>query len=292
MLADVFSRVNCEVNRRVSRGLTIAVLLLVVSSASLYAQSSVRVRPGTNIGSPGAALTLAIEVVSDVPVTGFSFGMTHSAPLFVPAVSPSSRLTGLIGGAPDADFFVVDTTPSGGSGFIVALILAPGDGAPTIPTGTTHVLDVTYSVAQNADAATTVRITNTLSADPGAPNVDLVVDVDNGTGRTFSGSSAQVEFVDGFLRGDADLSGTRSGNFRTALTVTDAVVTLQYLFAGGAPPVCLDAADADDSGSLSLTDGLVILNFLFRNGVAPAPPFPNPGLDPTEDGLDCSGIGL
>lgn len=278
--------------RGVKPGFTMAVLSLVVSSAALHAQSRVRVRPGTHVGSAGAAVTLPIEVVSDVRVTGFSFGMTHSAPLSSPRVSPSSRLTSLVGGAPDADFFVVDTTPAGGSGFVVALILPPGDGAPTIPSGTTHVLDVTYSVAQNADAATTVRITDALSADPGAPNVDLVVDVENGTARTFSGSAAQIEFVDGFLRGDADLSGTRSGNFRTALTVTDAVVTLQYLFSGGEPPDCLDAADADDNGSLQLTDGLVILNFLFRSGVAPAPPFPNPGLDPTDDGLDCRGLGI
>ena len=264
--------------------IAMALLSIVASSTALDAQSRVRVRPGSHVGSAGASLTLPIEVVSDVAVTGFSIGMTHSAPLSSPRVSASSRLTGLLGGAPDAEFFSVDTTPAGGTGFIAALILPPGDGAPTIPSGTTHVLNVTYSTAQNADGATTVSITDSLRAAPGAPSVDLVVDVDHGTPRAFSGSSARIEFIDGFLRGDANLSGS--------VNITDAVVTLRYLFSGGPPADCQDAADTDDSGSLQLTDALVVLNFLFRNGVAPAPPFPNPGLDPSEDGLDCAGLGL
>ena len=39
------------------------------------------------------------------------------------------------------------------------------------------------------------------------------------------------------------------------MNITDAVVTLRYLFSGGPPADCQDAADTDDSGSLQLTDG-------------------------------------
>jgi len=49
-----------------------------------------------------------------------------------------------------------------------------------------------------------------------------------------------------FVRGDSDSNGSRE--------ITDAIVTLRYLFLSGPAPACLDAADADDSGSLNLTD--------------------------------------
>ena len=203
-----------------------------------------------------------------------------------------SECTSILGGAPDADFYVVDETPSGGSGFIVAALLAPGNGAPVIPAGTTHIFDATYSIDDAAEGGASVLFTDGLRASAGAPPVDLVVDTDSGTSRSFSASSVEIEFSQGFLRGDADLSGSRTGNFSAALTVTDAVVVLQHLFSGAAPPPCLDAADADDSGALSLTDALVVLNFLFRNGVAPAAPFPYPGVDPSPDGIGCVGLGI
>ena len=86
----------------------------------------------------------------------------------------------------------------------------------------------------------------------------------------------------GFRRGDVDDSAT--------LTLTDAVNVLQFLFLGGEPPACMDAADADNNGVIQLTDGPAILNFLFLGG--PPPPSPGHevcGPDPADpaDPLDC-----
>ena len=87
-----------------------------------------------------------------------------------------------------------------------------------------------------------------------------------------------------FLRGDVDLD--------LELSLTDAVVTLRFLFQGGLTLTCLDAADTDDDGEVSLTDAVVTLLFLFQGGSPPAPPHPTIGEDPTtSDPLDC-GIGL
>ena len=88
-------------------------------------------------------------------------------------------------------------------------------------------------------------------------------------------SSERVPFV----RGNADATGT--------LNVTDAVFTLQHLFAGGRAPPCFDAADTNDDGSLDISDPVALLNFLFSGGVQPASPFPECGTDETEDGLGC-----
>ena len=84
-----------------------------------------------------------------------------------------------------------------------------------------------------------------------------------------------------FLRGDSNSDGH--------LDVADAIFSLRYLFAGGATPACLDAADANDSGVVDISDAMYILSALFT-GVATVPqPYPEAGLDPTGDQLECGG---
>ena len=43
----------------------------------------------------------------------------------------------------------------------------------------------------------------------------------------------------------------------------DALATLNFLFLGGPPPTCTEAANANDDGSVNITDGIYVLNFLF-----------------------------
>jgi len=84
----------------------------------------------------------------------------------------------------------------------------------------------------------------------------------------------------GFTRGEVSSDGT--------INISDAVVILMYLFAGGSAS-CLDAADVDDSGGTDLADAIRLLMYLFADGPAPAAPFPACGLDPTPaDAVDCA----
>jgi virginiamycin B lyase len=71
--------------------------------------------------------------------------------------------------------------------------------------------------------------------------------------------------------------------------VTDAVLSLEWLFARGAVPCCLDAADADDTGDIDIGDPLLALGVLFQSGAKPPAPFPDCGPDPTDDPLGCAG---
>ena len=83
-----------------------------------------------------------------------------------------------------------------------------------------------------------------------------------------------------FVRGDTNLDGN--------VDLSDGVKTLEFLFLGGAPVACLDAADANDSGDVNIADASGVFNFLFL-GAAP-PPEPGPatcGADPTGDTLSC-----
>jgi hypothetical protein len=84
----------------------------------------------------------------------------------------------------------------------------------------------------------------------------------------------------GFIRGDADMSG--------GLSLTDAVIALNYLFLGGRAPACLDAADANDSGHVDISDAVAILSTLFMGQSMIDLPYPLRGQDATPDDLgDC-----
>jgi hypothetical protein len=92
-----------------------------------------------------------------------------------------------------------------------------------------------------------------------------------------------------FKRGDANADGL--------IDVSDAVHVLAWLFLGGPPPPCKDAADINndsdilhDPARIDLSDPVYLLSYLFLGG--PPPPAPGPhrcGPDPVEpeDELDC-----
>ena len=86
----------------------------------------------------------------------------------------------------------------------------------------------------------------------------------------------------GFIRGDSNLDGQ--------IDISDALFTLSVLFLGGKALGCKDAADTNDSGVIDLSDAVFGLVYLFLGGRAPPSPGPDfPGIDPTEDLLDCAG---
>lgn len=80
----------------------------------------------------------------------------------------------------------------------------------------------------------------------------------------------------GFTRGDADQDG--------AVSLSDAVRTLNYLFLAGAL-ACPPSGDWDRSGALDLADAIGSLNYQFHGG--PPPPEPFPGCGPAGDDEDA-----
>lgn len=82
----------------------------------------------------------------------------------------------------------------------------------------------------------------------------------------------------GFRRAD-----TTSDSLRD---ISDAVSVLLYLFSGGFPMQCPDAADIDDNGVIEITDPIALLGQLFLGHPDQIPgPFPECGGDLTEDDL-------
>src|SRR5262249_44532955 len=72
--------------------------------------------------------------------------------------------------------------------------------------------------------------------------------------------------------------------------LSDAIHVLIGLFSGGTLR-CQDAADADDDGALTITDAIYLLEWLYRGGEHLPPPGELCGIDPTQDQLDCLSYG-
>ena len=81
-----------------------------------------------------------------------------------------------------------------------------------------------------------------------------------------------------FIRGDANVDG--------GIDIGDAVYGLTYLFSGG-DSSCKDAQDTNDDGAIDVADPIALLGLLFSGSEPPPAPFPDCGVDPTVDSLDC-----
>ncbi len=89
---------------------------------------------------------------------------------------------------------------------------------------------------------------------------------------------AQAEFVRGDINADGQLS------------IADVTTWSCIFFCDPWGRSCPDAADVDDNGTVDISDFVLTWIFLFREsdpGSTIPAPFPEPGLDPTEDSLGC-----
>lgn len=106
----------------------------------------------------------------------------------------------------------------------------------------------------------------------------------NGQQDIFQSPSPQGPFIRGDSTGDAQIN------------ISDSILIFNWLFQGGQPPPCYDAADFNDNGTIEQADGNAINMFLFQGGPPPACPFSCTattsccGKDPTGDGLPCGQV--
>ena len=73
----------------------------------------------------------------------------------------------------------------------------------------------------------------------------------------------------------------------TNVDLADVIYHLDYTFLDGPLPSCMDAGDANDDGISDISDAIFLLYYLFLDGAGPWVPFPNPGVDWTDDTLGC-----
>jgi hypothetical protein len=151
-----------------------------------------------------------------------------------------------------------------------------------------HHMDIIFEVLPTAQPGTTSIL---FFEDPGTTRQDNYIDpylpkgdpVNRFQALPLISASVTILPASGstrFLRGDANVDG--------ALGMSDAIFLLHSLFGGqGFEIACRDAADSNDDGRVDISDPIYVLTFLFLGGPAPPQPFPEPGIDPTDDGLTC-----
>lgn len=234
----------------------------------------------------GRGLRVPVYLSSAVPIGGFQV-VLEADPV---AVLRGATVTGTRSQALHVEFFRSEIL-QGAQGPVLAVAALwdfelPFDGRVLPPGESQALLFVELDVDEAAEPAETARIRflrrfgplekstllvaadGAVSIDPFAPDAVLTV----------AGTQERP-----FLRGDA--------NADLGLDISDAIAMLGFLFLGGDPLPCPDAADANDDGTLDISDPIAVLGLLFLAGDVPLPyPYPVPGLDPTPDDLGgCSG---
>lgn len=218
--------------------------------------------------------------VVDVPVTcsmfgaqsvnGGAFGLAHDPNLIPLDVQVGSDLA-LVNNGAGPDFFGFNLAPAGGlvmnwaASFMggAADMLPPGDGL--------QVAVVTYAVMGTAPAGfAPIVFDETL----GSPTIGYGISIENvatnGVDDPIDGG-VMVTVGTALVRGDVDQN--------SAFTIGDPILALSYLFGGASVP-CLEALDANASGTLDLTDPIRMLQMMFLGGPAFPAPYPTCGAPP------------
>jgi hypothetical protein len=136
------------------------------------------------------------------------------------------------------------------------------------------------SSSQGHTRETTIRFEDGLQGD-GSPTFNVLTYQGQSLRACAESLNVEVEFVETreFIRGDA--------NYDLQLDISDPVTILHAKFYGDLKIRCEAAADSNDDGTVDISDAAYIFNYLFLGGSRPAPPFPEPGLDPEPGGLLC-----
>jgi hypothetical protein len=101
------------------------------------------------------------------------------------------------------------------------------------------------------------------------------------TVRPVLSTGGGIDIRRGFIRGDS--------NKDDGVDISDPVFLINYIFLGMKMPPCLDAADANNDTRVDISDPIWLLNYLFKGGPQPSEPFPQPGVDPSDDGKGSLG---
>ncbi len=217
-----------------------------------------------DVGNDGVIEIDAIAYKEGIHVPTITGCSLNNRPNARVAVTPASAQVKLAGGT--AQVGLSGTASDDGDGGTQGLTYAwanidgPAGDAITNPTG--------VSTQVNFTAAGSYRYR--LTVNDGQPS--------------FNTATAQVAIT--VLPEDGGGITFRRGNANSdeQFDLTDPVTVLNYQFLGGPVPACLDAADADDSGTLDLTDAVYSLNYQFLAGPRPLAPGPDAcGTDPTAD---------
>ncbi len=255
-------------------------------------------------GARGGRVTIPVVLDFDhrangetVGIDGWSYGICHDpSVLELAGVSMLNSDTMTLNGGAGPDYVSVvsgsSLLPGRADGFVVAVVVDFEQVVKIRSPQNVRVwrdVEATYECLAPALACsgnpeaklfTTVHVAQQTL---GMPPTDCCMVRDGVAWAVAAETEATVEIGCGavFLRGTASPGDA-------AIDIADPIFILQYLFAAGPEPGCMDAADPNDSGQVDIADAIYLLTFLFGRGAPPAPPYPACGSDQTNDALGCA----
>ncbi|MEM7263985.1 MAG: hypothetical protein AAF488_18510 [Planctomycetota bacterium] len=164
--------------------------------------------------------------------------------------------------------------------------IAPGEDRllATLVVGIGACADQGYTPIEFVDG---VKIPNdNVTPEVALPDAYNLIVLDDTVVRPTLGEPGGIDVVRGFIRGDA--------NKDDAVDIADPVFLVSHIFLGGTAPPCSDAADSNNDTKIDISDPIFLLNYLFTGGPQPSEPFPQAGVDPSDDGsgsLGCESDG-
>ncbi|MEM7167179.1 MAG: dockerin type I repeat-containing protein [Planctomycetota bacterium] len=233
---------------------------IVYSVVSVFVNGSL----ATTTTGTSATLTLPSAMISDICVVGTSGGEDSAQVCCMvdcPAIAPTLPVTNLMCDVDESCLATLSWTNAGTYTGIDILV----DG----------VLD--HSLAGGV-AATTLTL-------PSFATFNVCVVPIGDCNMAATAACCMLECVEPpmFSRGDANGDG--------AIDISDAVITLAYLFLGEIN-TCIKALDVNDDGMANLLDPVFSLDYQFNQGTVPSAPFMVCGVDPTTDTLTCDSFPL
>jgi len=248
---------------------------------------------GTGAGvANNTGISIPVTLSNEVPITGLTMVFQYSPQLI--RVDELITEENTILSAQSAEYIIAEARNSHGMAFISALkdFATPfwfHDGSdPTIPAGQDQVVALLKCgipiVAPKGFAPLTftdgLRVPN-LGTPPTSPELHNLVMLGPTCLRPVLASGGGIDIRRGFIRGDA--------NMDHGVDISDPVFLLNYIFQGKTKPACMDAADANNDTRLDISDAIWLLNYSFQGGPQPSEPFPQPGVDPSDDGRGSMG---
>jgi hypothetical protein len=84
-----------------------------------------------------------------------------------------------------------------------------------------------------------------------------------------AGTSASYKLNQGFQQNFAAACFCGDANGSGAISISDAVMLINYIFAGGTAPNPICRGDANGSGAISISDAVYLIRYIFAGGPAP-----------------------
>lgn len=84
-----------------------------------------------------------------------------------------------------------------------------------------------------------------------------------------AGTSASYKLYQGFQQNFAAACFCGDANGSGAISISDAVMLINYIFAGGTAPNPICRGDANGSGAISISDAVYLIRYIFAGGPAP-----------------------